>query len=83
VPANPPCVWVINTKQQPAPQCASLVQGLRRRKEVASARATLELLQEVAHVASKVSGAAGTCTCLLLHELSVGIAATHGLALML
>ncbi|GBF98792.1 hypothetical protein Rsub_11374 [Raphidocelis subcapitata] len=32
----------------------SLQQGLERRKEIAAARATLELMQEVAHVASKV-----------------------------
>ena len=29
-------------------------QGLKRRKEVATARSLLELLQELAHVASKV-----------------------------
>lgn len=32
----------------------TLSQGLRKRKEIANARAKLELLQEVAHVASKV-----------------------------
>lgn len=51
-----------SSKQQPAVP----LQGLRRRKEVASARATLELLQEVAHVASKVgaqpAAASGTAS---------------------
>lgn len=36
----------------------SLGAGLRRRKEVGTARGLLELLQELAHVASKV----GTCS---------------------
>ena len=31
-----------------------LPQGLKRRKEVATARSLLELLQEIAHVAAKV-----------------------------
>ncbi|MEW5318940.1 MAG: hypothetical protein WDW38_010122 [Sanguina aurantia] len=35
-------------------ELAALHQGLKRRKEVATARSLLELLQEVAHVASKV-----------------------------
>jgi hypothetical protein len=42
-------------------------QGLERRKEIAAARATLELMQEVAHVASKVEK--------LLAEVAAAVAA--------
>eukprot|EP00955_Chlamydomonas_euryale_P066609 359599-Chlamydomonas_euryale.AAC.1 len=40
-------------------ELTSLNQGLKRRKEVATARSLLELLQELAHVASKVWGVEG------------------------
>jgi hypothetical protein len=35
-------------------ELSSLAAGLKRRKEVATARSLLELLQELAHVAGKV-----------------------------
>ena len=44
-------------------ELSSLNLGLKRRKEVAASRATLELLQELAHAASKVEKVGQTWNC--------------------
>lgn len=46
--------------QGPCTRTAHTPQGLRRRKEVATARSLLDLMQDLAHVATKVGAHLGS-----------------------
>jgi hypothetical protein len=70
VPSSVLQAQLAQVQQSLQEELSALQQGLQRRQEVAAARSTLELLQEVAHLTSKVEK--------LLQEVSAGHPSSSG-----